>query len=86
MTGLFLPLTSPDACEKSNQWLWKESSVSAGVRKPGNTYVSPTAMIIMTLAVKVVLNPNTTNQPSNQPVYVKIRPHILNLHCLTLFN
>ena len=33
------------ACEKSSRWLWKERSVSTGVRKTGNTYVSPTAMI-----------------------------------------
>ena len=40
----------------------KKSCVSTGVRKPGNTYASPTAMIWLTLAVKVALNPNTTNQ------------------------
>ena len=33
-------------------------------RKPGNTYASPTAMS-MTLAVKVALNPNTTNKLSS---------------------
>ena len=37
----------------------KKSCVSTGVRKPGNTYASPTA-VIMILAVKVALNPNTT--------------------------
>ena len=38
----------------------KKSSVSTGVRKPGNTCV--TDRHDMTLAVKVALNPNTTNQ------------------------
>ena len=39
----------------------KKSGISTNVRKPGNTYASSTAMI-MTLAVKVALNPSTTNQ------------------------
>ena len=42
---VFSPLTSAEACEKSSLWLWKESCVSTGVRKPGNTCASPTAMI-----------------------------------------
>ena len=41
----------------------KKSCISTGVRKPGNTYASSTAMIIITLAVKVALITNTTNQP-----------------------
>ena len=45
LSGVFSPLTSAEACEKSSRWLWKKSSVSTGVRKPGNTYASPTAMI-----------------------------------------
>ena len=44
LCGVFSPLISADACQKSS-WLWKESCVSTGVRKPGNTCVSPTAMI-----------------------------------------
>ena len=36
----------------------KKNCVSTGVRKPGNTDRHD-----MTLAVKVALNPNTTNQP-----------------------
>ena len=43
---------------------WKKSCVSTGVRKPGNTCV--TDRHDMTLAVKVALNPNTTNQPLEQ--------------------
>ena len=45
LSGVFSPLTSAEACEKSSRWLWKESCVSTGVRKPGNTYASPTAII-----------------------------------------
>ena len=33
------------AHEKSSRWLWKESCVRTGVRKPENTCASPTAMI-----------------------------------------
>ena len=44
-SGGFSLLMSAEACEKSSRWLWKESCVSTGVRKPGNTCVSPTAMI-----------------------------------------
>ena len=39
----------------------QKSCVSTGVRKPGNTDRHDT-----TLGVKVALNPNTTNQPTNQ--------------------
>ena len=41
---------------------WKESFVSTGVRKPGNTCI--TDHHDMTLAVTVALNPNATNQPT----------------------
>ena len=40
----------------------KRSCVSTGVRKPGNTYLCVTEHYDMTLAVKMVLNPNTINQ------------------------
>ena len=46
--GIFLLLTS-EACEKSSQWLWKESCVSTGVRMPGNTCASLTTMWPSTL-------------------------------------
>ena len=52
----------------------KKSSVSNGVRKPGDTYASST------LAVKVALNPNTTNQP----IYSSSWSHLSHLHCDTL--
>ena len=45
LSGLFSPLSSAEACEKSSRWLLKKSCVSTGVRKLGNTYASPTAMI-----------------------------------------
>ena len=45
LSGVFSLPTSAVACEKSSLWLWKESSVVTGVRKPGNTCASPTAMI-----------------------------------------
>ena len=57
--GVFSPLTSAEACEKSSWWFWKEICVSTGVRKPGNTCV--TDHHNMTLAVKVALKPNATN-------------------------
>ena len=44
-TRKFSPLTSAEACEKNFLWVWKESCVSTGVRKPGNTCESSTAMI-----------------------------------------
>ena len=40
LSGVFSPLTSAEACG-----FGKKSCVSTGVRKPGNTYASPTAMI-----------------------------------------
>ena len=46
LSGVFLPLTSAEACEKKVVGgFGKKSCVSTGVRKPGNTYASPTAMI-----------------------------------------
>ena len=45
LSGVFSPLTSAEACEKCSRWLWKESCVSNGVGQPGNTCVSPTAII-----------------------------------------
>ena len=54
----FSPLTSAEAYEKVSDF-GKKSCVSTGVRKPGNTSVIKRHE--MTLAVKVVLNPNTTN-------------------------
>ena len=36
LSGVFSPLTSAEACEKRSRWIWTESCVSAGVKKPGN--------------------------------------------------
>ena len=44
-SGLSSPRTSAETCEKCGRRLWKESCVSAGVRKQGNTCTSLTAMI-----------------------------------------
>ena len=63
MELIFQPLTSAKVCEKSSQWLWKEISVSNGVRKPGK-HMCVTDRHDMTLAVNVALNLNTTNQPT----------------------
>ena len=61
LSGVFSTITSAEACEKGSRWLWKETCVSTGVRKPGNMCV--TDRHDMTLAVKVALKPNATNQP-----------------------
>ena len=45
LSGVFSRLTSAEACGKSSWWLWKESCVNAGVRKPRNTCASQIAMI-----------------------------------------
>ena len=44
-SGVFSPLTSAETCEKSSRGFGKKSYVSTDVRKPGNTYALPTAMI-----------------------------------------
>ena len=45
LSGVYSSLTSAETSEKSSRWLCKEICVSSGVRKPGNTFASPTAMI-----------------------------------------
>ena len=60
----------------------KESCVSTGVRKPGNICV--TDRHDMTLAVKVALNPNTTNQSAvthfkSFPSGVYLLPNLRNI-------
>ena len=46
LSGVFSPVTSAEACEKSSRLLlWKEiSCVSTGVRNPENTSASLTAI------------------------------------------
>ena len=71
LSGIFLPLISAEACEKSCQWLWKESCVSTGMRKPGNTYMCFTDCHDMSLAVSGV-KPQY-NQPTMIFVNWKVR-------------
>ena len=40
LSGVFSPLTSAEACEKSSGGFGRKSCVSTGVRKPGNTNAS----------------------------------------------
>ena len=60
LSGKFLPLTSVEACEKSNRWPWKEKLVSTGLIKSGNMCVINCHNI--TVTVKVASDRNTTNQ------------------------
>ena len=60
LSSVFLPLQKH--VRKVVGGFGKKSCVSTGVRKPGNTCI--TDRHDMTSAVKVVLNPNTTNQPT----------------------
>ena len=39
------PKQTSEACEETSLWLWTENRLSTGMRKPGNTIASPTAMI-----------------------------------------
>ena len=63
LSGVFSPLTSAEACGKSSQWLWKEKLCSYWCEK-ARKQICVTDRHDMTLAVKVALNPNTTNQPT----------------------
>ena len=73
LSGVFSPLTSAQAWEKSSWWLWKESCVSSGVWKPGNMCI--TNHHDMTLAAKLALNPNTSTTicPSHQSLWYQRR-------------
>ena len=46
--------------EKSSRWLWKEK-----LGEKAKKHICVTDRHDMTLVVKVALNPNTTNQPTN---------------------
>ena len=59
--GVFSPLTSAEACGKSSRWLWKEKLCKHWCEKP-RKHICVSDRHDMTLAVKVALNPNTTNQ------------------------
>ena len=64
-------LTSAEACEKNKRWLWKESCISTGVRKPGNMCV--TNRHDTTLAGKVVLNLIQSTTASSFYAYVSLQ-------------
>ena len=57
LSGVYSSRTSAEACEKSSQWLWKEK-----LCEKARKHVCVTDHHDMTLAVRVALNPNTTNQ------------------------
>ena len=50
--------------EKSNRWLWKESCVTYYWCDKARKHMCVTDRHDMALAVKVPLNPSTTNQPT----------------------
>ena len=62
------PLTSAEACEKSSRWLWKEKLSKYWCEKARKD-MCVTDRHDMTLAVKVALNPNITNQPTPYGTY-----------------
>ena len=78
LSGVFSPLTSAEACEKSSRWLWKEKLFQYWCKK-ARKHICVTDRHDMTLAGKVALNPNTTNQPTNQFTVKSVTD-------LTLFN
>ena len=66
LSGVFSPLPSAEACEKSSRW-------------PGNTCV--TDRHDMTLAVKVAFNSNTTNQQLTRLIF-GMKAYLTNIHLL----
>ena len=64
-----LPLQKP--VRMRSWWLWEEKLCSYWCEK-ARKHMCVTDSHDMTLAVKVVLNPNTTNQPTNS-TYIRIR-------------
>ena len=63
--GIFSPLTSAELVRKVVSDFRKQSCVSTGVRNL-RKHICVTNCHDINLAVKVALNPNTTNQPTNQ--------------------
>ena len=61
LSDVFSPLTSAETCEKSSRWLWKKI-VLVLVLESQETHIRAIDRHDMTLAVKVALNPDTTNQ------------------------
>ena len=63
MEMLRVPFVSAEACEKSSWLLWKEKLCQYWCEKARKHMCVTDGH--MTLAVKVALNPNTTNQPTH---------------------
>ena len=63
-SDVFSPFISAEACEKSSWWFRKKSCARAGCEK-ARKHMCVTDHHDMTLAVKVALTPNTTNQPNS---------------------
>ena len=59
LSGIFSPLTSAEACEKSSRWLWKDKLCYYWCEK-ARKHICVTDLHDMTLGVKVALNLNTT--------------------------
>ena len=70
LSCVFSPLTSAEVCEKSSRWLRKEKSCLYWCEK-ARKHICVTDRHHMTLAVKVALNTNTTNQ-QNVTKYIRI--------------
>ena len=56
LSGVFLHLTSAEACEKSSRWLWKEKLCTHWCEK-ARKHMCVTKRHDITLAVKEALNP-----------------------------
>ena len=57
------PVRVAEACDKSSRWFWNEK-LCLYLCEKARKHMCVTDRHDMTLAVKVALNPNTTNQPS----------------------
>ena len=79
ISGVFFPITSAEACEKSSRWIWKEICVIIGVCVPDHDDMT---------AVKVALNLNTTNQHVvkyprlNFTIQIHVYETLLMIHCM----
>ena len=88
LSEVFLPRTSAGACEKSSQCLWKEKLCLYWCEK-ARKHMCVADCHDMTLAVKVTLNPNTTNQPwlvhvtlsQTSPSFYVSAVQVLRKHC-----
>ena len=72
----FLNINSSEACEKSSRWLWNEKLCQYLCEK-ARRYMCVTDRYDMTLAVKLALIPNTTNQPIKCNLRNSLYSHLL---------